>query len=82
MTEKLNQMDAVLSATLDVLDTSKNCHLALIFGDHGMTEDGWVLRGVSCDLVLGCLQSLVLTGPFSRGCVDRAGIMVEGQTMR
>mmetsp|Transcript_22168 Transcript_22168/g.52119 ORF Transcript_22168/g.52119 Transcript_22168/m.52119 type:complete len:953 (-) Transcript_22168:185-3043(-) len=40
MTEKLDQMDAALSTTLDVLDTSEHCHLALIFGDHGMTEDG------------------------------------------
>jgi predicted AlkP superfamily pyrophosphatase or phosphodiesterase len=43
MTEKLNQMDIVLSTTLEVLDTSNKCHLALIFGDHGMTEDGCVL---------------------------------------
>lgn len=40
MTEKLNQMDAALATTLDVLETSEHCHLALIFGDHGMTEDG------------------------------------------
>mmetsp|Transcript_5927 Transcript_5927/g.16869 ORF Transcript_5927/g.16869 Transcript_5927/m.16869 type:complete len:903 (+) Transcript_5927:395-3103(+) len=40
MAEKLNQMDVALSTTLDVLDTSQKCHLALIFGDHGMTEDG------------------------------------------
>jgi hypothetical protein len=40
MTEKLNQMDIALSTTLEVLDTSDKCHLALIFGDHGMTEDG------------------------------------------
>jgi hypothetical protein len=42
MTEKLNQMDFALSATLEVLDTSNKCHLALIFGDHGMTEEGCV----------------------------------------
>ena len=40
MAQKLEQMDVALSTTLDVLDTSKNCHMALIFGDHGMTEDG------------------------------------------
>lgn len=40
MTEKLDQMDVALSTTLDVMDTSNKCHLALIFGDHGMTEDG------------------------------------------
>eukprot|EP00535_Pseudo-nitzschia_heimii_P012409 CAMPEP_0197199060 /NCGR_PEP_ID=MMETSP1423-20130617/33692_1 /TAXON_ID=476441 /ORGANISM="Pseudo-nitzschia heimii, Strain UNC1101" /LENGTH=825 /DNA_ID=CAMNT_0042652911 /DNA_START=11 /DNA_END=2485 /DNA_ORIENTATION=- len=40
MGEKLQQMDVALSATLDVLDTSQKCHLAVIFGDHGMTEDG------------------------------------------
>ena len=32
MAQKLEQMDVALSTTLDVLDTSKNCHLALIFG--------------------------------------------------
>jgi phosphatidylinositol glycan class O len=32
MDEKLQQMDVALSTTLDVLDTSHNCHLALIFG--------------------------------------------------
>ena len=40
MTSKLNQMDAALSTTLELLDESSKCHLALIFGDHGMTEDG------------------------------------------
>lgn len=40
MDQKLKQMDAALSTTLDILDESKHCHLALIFGDHGMTEDG------------------------------------------
>jgi phosphatidylinositol glycan class O len=40
MTAKLNQMDAALSTTLELLDESSKCHLALIFGDHGMTEDG------------------------------------------
>jgi phosphatidylinositol glycan class O len=40
MDAKLRQMDAALSTTLDILDESNSCHLALIFGDHGMTEDG------------------------------------------
>jgi phosphatidylinositol glycan class O len=40
MDKKLRQIDAALSTTLEVLDESKHCHLALIFGDHGMTEDG------------------------------------------
>lgn len=40
MAEKLQKTDIALSTTLDVLDTSENCHLAIIFGDHGMTEDG------------------------------------------
>ena len=40
MTAKLNEMDAALSTTLELLDESSKCHLALIFGDHGMTEDG------------------------------------------
>ena len=32
MVEKLNQMDAALSTTLDMIDSSQNCHLVLIFG--------------------------------------------------
>ena len=32
MVEKLQQMDVALSTTLDVLDTSQKCHLAVIFG--------------------------------------------------
>ena len=53
MTEKLDQMDAALSTTLDVLDTSEKCHLALIFGDHGMTEDGKLFGGttMNCSII-------------------------------
>eukprot|EP00980_Cylindrotheca_fusiformis_P029438 scaffold23476_cov125-Cylindrotheca_fusiformis.AAC.6 len=40
MDAKFRQMDEALSSTLDKLDESDSCHLALIFGDHGMTEDG------------------------------------------
>ena len=40
MDEKLKQMDAALATTLEVLDESEQCHMAFIFGDHGMTEDG------------------------------------------
>ena len=40
MDQKLRQMDAALSTTLDVIDDSNDCHLALIFGDHGMDESG------------------------------------------
>jgi GPI ethanolamine phosphate transferase 3 subunit O len=40
MDQKLRQMDAAISTTLDLIDESKNCHVAFIFGDHGMTEDG------------------------------------------
>ena len=40
MTQKLNQIDAALATTLEILDESQDCHLALVFGDHGMTEDG------------------------------------------
>ena len=32
MYEKLNQMDVALTRTLDVIDSSQKCHLALIFG--------------------------------------------------
>jgi phosphatidylinositol glycan class O len=40
MDEKLRQMDNALSTVLDRLDESDRCHTALVFGDHGMTEDG------------------------------------------
>lgn len=40
MDTKLKQMDGALSDVLDRLDESRKCHAALIFGDHGMTEDG------------------------------------------
>jgi phosphatidylinositol glycan class O len=41
MHDKLAQIDVALSTTLDILDDEEeSCHLALIFGDHGMTEDG------------------------------------------
>ena len=40
MDDKLRQMDHALSTVLDRLDESDRCHTALIFGDHGMTEDG------------------------------------------
>lgn len=40
MDAKLKQMDSALQAVLERLDESDECHTALIFGDHGMTEDG------------------------------------------
>jgi phosphatidylinositol glycan class O len=40
MDAKLRQMDDALSKVLDAIDRSPACHAALIFGDHGMTEDG------------------------------------------
>jgi phosphatidylinositol glycan class O len=75
MTEKLNQMDAALSTTLEVLETSEKCHLALIFGDHGMTEDGYVFQ--SCFAVV-CV-TVILMG---NGGVDCLEIMVEGPIMK
>jgi phosphatidylinositol glycan class O len=40
MDAKLREMDAALQTVLEVLDASEGCHAALIFGDHGMTNDG------------------------------------------
>ena len=40
MDAKLRQIDAALATTLEVMDESEACHVAFIFGDHGMTEDG------------------------------------------
>ena len=40
MDAKLREMDAALQTILELLDESSQCHAALIFGDHGMTEDG------------------------------------------
>lgn len=40
MDQKLNQMDVAIQNILEFIDKSSHCHMALIFGDHGMTEDG------------------------------------------
>jgi len=41
MDDKLRQMDQDLALILDTLDDAiDSCHTTLIFGDHGMTEDG------------------------------------------
>ena len=40
MHQKLRQMDEILDSTLSQLESSKSCILTLVFGDHGMTEDG------------------------------------------
>lgn len=42
MTEKLAQMDDALSYVLETIDSTPadSCRAALVFGDHGMTEDG------------------------------------------
>jgi len=42
MTEKLAQIDDALSYALETIDSTPtdSCRAALVFGDHGMTEDG------------------------------------------
>lgn len=41
MDAKLRQMDAALATVLELLDEdNSSCRTALIFGDHGMTQDG------------------------------------------
>lgn len=40
MAAKLSQMDNALDSILSRVEASSGCHTTLIFGDHGMTEDG------------------------------------------
>jgi GPI ethanolamine phosphate transferase 3 subunit O len=40
MDAKLRQMDKTLADVLETMDSATSCQAALIFGDHGMTEDG------------------------------------------
>ena len=62
MTEKLNQMDVALSTTLDVLDSSKNCHLALIFGGMYMCVRACVIF----KLLLQCVIRSKITSIYLR----------------
>mmetsp|Transcript_45617 Transcript_45617/g.110519 ORF Transcript_45617/g.110519 Transcript_45617/m.110519 type:complete len:921 (+) Transcript_45617:260-3022(+) len=70
MDAKYRQMDEALSTTLDLLDEedqeeeegSKSCHLALIFGDHGMTNDGNHGGGTDEEI------NAALFVHFSKGC--------------
>jgi phosphatidylinositol glycan class O len=65
MDAKLRQMDAALSTVLDLLDESNDCHAAMIFGDHGMTEEGNHGGGTQDEV------NAALFVHFSRGCGDR-----------
>ncbi|KAL3941048.1 MAG: hypothetical protein SGBAC_004530 [Bacillariaceae sp.] len=71
MDAKFRQMDEALSTTLDMLDKedqegegeeSKSCHLTLIFGDHGMTNDGNHGGGTDEEV------NAALFVHFSKGC--------------
>lgn len=70
MDAKFRQMDEALSRTLDILDDeekeeeegSKSCHLAIIFGDHGMTDDGNHGGGTDEEI------NAALFVHFSKGC--------------
>jgi len=69
MERKLHQMDIMLSNTLDTIDNassqsqeSSSCIVALVLGDHGMTEDGNHGGGTSEEVNAGLFVH------FSPGC--------------
>ena len=64
MERKLHQMDVMLSNTLDTIDNSpdESCIVALVLGDHGMTEDGNHGGGTSDEVNAGLFVH------FSPGC--------------
>ena len=69
MEKKLQQMDKMLSSTLDRIDNApeKSCIVAFVLGDHGMTEDGNHGGGTSEEVNAGLFVH------FSPGCNARAG---------
>jgi phosphatidylinositol glycan class O len=67
MDKKLHQMDEVLDATLNQLESSQECILTLVFGDHGMTEGG--NHGGGSPEEVGA----ALFVHASPACVDRTG---------
>jgi phosphatidylinositol glycan class O len=69
MVKKLQQMDNMLSNTLDRIDNApeKSCIIALVLGDHGMTEDGNHGGGTSEEVNAGLFVH------FSPGCNAREG---------
>eukprot|EP00581_Thalassiosira_minuscula_P011788 CAMPEP_0183721204 /NCGR_PEP_ID=MMETSP0737-20130205/13555_1 /TAXON_ID=385413 /ORGANISM="Thalassiosira miniscula, Strain CCMP1093" /LENGTH=998 /DNA_ID=CAMNT_0025951175 /DNA_START=202 /DNA_END=3195 /DNA_ORIENTATION=- len=66
MESKLHQMDVMLSNTLDVIDAAPtdSCIVALVLGDHGMTEDGNHGGGTEEEVNAGLFVH------FSPGCQD------------
>ena len=64
MEKKLHQMDVMLSKTLQVIDhaSPESCIVALVLGDHGMTEDGNHGGGSSEEVNAGLFVH------FSPGC--------------
>lgn len=69
MERKLQQMDSMLSSTLDRIDNApeKSCIVAFVLGDHGMTEDGNHGGGTSEEVNAGLFVH------FSPGCNAREG---------
>lgn len=69
MEKKLQQIDNMLSSTLDRIDNApeKSCIVALVLGDHGMTEDGNHGGGTSEEVNAGLFVH------FSPGCNARKG---------
>ncbi|KAL3827278.1 hypothetical protein ACHAXA_004753 [Cyclostephanos tholiformis] len=76
MDRKLHQMDLVLSDLLGRIDDAlpESCVVALILGDHGMTEDGNHGGGTSDEVNAG------LFAHFSPGCEKNSGRTGGGST--
>ena len=83
MERKLHQMDVMLSDTLNIIDDAppQSCIVALVLGDHGMTEDGNHGGGTSDEINAGLFVH------FSPGCheedggTDNAGGVVNGDEL-
>ena len=73
MTEKLGQIDDALSYVLDRIDSTPahSCRAALVFGDHGMSEEGNHGGGTEDEI------NAALFVHYSQGCdsVDNADIL-------
>lgn len=78
MDQKLREMDAMIAAVLDVMDDDsiKSCHVALVFGDHGMTEGGNHGGGTEDEI------NAALFAHFSPGCGDMRTSLVSSLMQR
>ena len=77
MERKLHQMDVMLSTTLDAIDGASpdSCIVALVLGDHGMTEDGNHGGGTSEEVNAGLFVH------FSPGCEEEDETVKGGERL-